>query len=385
MLKELLWQNRNKWLLRGAALGTLIGMFLLLFSLQIFLDIRSVLYGDETSNYIIVNKKVNLLNSVGIKNEFKPEEIENLKSQSFIKEVGSFQSNLFQVGASSPALGFYTELFFEAVPDEFLDVEPSNWSWDESKTEIPIILSRDYLALYNFGFAPSQGLPQFTQGTIQRVRFDIVIKGMSMQKVFQGRIVGFSDRINSILVPMDFLTWANKKFGFYNEKPPSRLIINAESPYSATFTDFMKKNAYEVSRGKVIGGKVASLINGTTTLIAVIGMLIVFLAFLVFALNFRLLIAQSASKIVLLKQLGYKVDQISKVLISAINKQFIPIIIASIVLVFVVHYFVALLFKNQGFEISSMLHILVLLLALLLGLGFIFINKKIIKTQIETL
>ena len=142
-----------------------------------------------------------MFNTLGARSTFTDEEIEDLRSQDFIEAVGVFVSNQFKVNASSQMLGFYTELFFESVPDEFIDVSNSRWQWSKGDPEIPVILSRDYLALYNFGFAPSQGLPQFTPNTISKVSMDVNISGNGLRKTFQGRIIGFSDRINSILVP----------------------------------------------------------------------------------------------------------------------------------------------------------------------------------------
>ena len=103
---------------------------------------------------------MNFLSTLGAKATFSAEEIGELQGLGPVQSIGSFSSNQFKVGAASAALGFYTELFFEAVPDEFLDVQPAGCFWESGKDEVPIILSRDYLALYNFGFAASQGLPK---------------------------------------------------------------------------------------------------------------------------------------------------------------------------------------------------------------------------------
>ena len=47
-------------------------------------------------------------------------------------------------------------MFFESVPDEYVDVSLENWHFDEDARVIPIIIPRNYLNLYNFGFAQSR-------------------------------------------------------------------------------------------------------------------------------------------------------------------------------------------------------------------------------------
>lgn len=54
-------------------------------------------------------------------------------------------------------IGFSTYLFFESVPDRFLDVDSQAWHYEPGSRDIPIVIPRNYLNLYNFGFARSQG------------------------------------------------------------------------------------------------------------------------------------------------------------------------------------------------------------------------------------
>ena len=47
----------------------------------------------------------------------------------------------------------------------------------EAFGDIPIIIPRNYLNLYNYGFAKSQGLPQISEGIFQRVSLGIEVAG----------------------------------------------------------------------------------------------------------------------------------------------------------------------------------------------------------------
>ena len=103
-----------------------------------------------------------------------------------------------------------TEMFFESVPDEYVDVNLDKWHFDEFSQVIPIIIPRNYLNLYNFGFAQSRSLPKLSEGLMNLIQMDISLRGNGRVEQFKGKIVGFSNRLNTILVPQTFMDWANK-------------------------------------------------------------------------------------------------------------------------------------------------------------------------------
>lgn len=386
ILQQILLKGKNKWQIIGAALGAFLGLFMMLMSLQLYLDLQSLTSnggtGDGTAQFVIVNKQVNLFNTLGVKSTFTTEEIENIKAKDFVESVGIFTSNQYKVSASSSMLGFYTELFFEAVADDFVDVQSSSFTWSSGQNDIPIILPRDYLALYNFGFAPSQGLPQFTPSTIKRVSMDITLRGNSMRKIFKGRIVGFSDRINSIIVPLNFMEYANKTFGNEPSKESSRLILAVSNPNSSEFASFLEKNNYEVSTGRLIGGELGTLLRSVISFIAIIGFIIVFLSILVFILNFQLIISQSSEDIRLLLQLGYKHSTISQLLIKYLTMLFVGILLLTFIALFIARFAMVKWFATQGFSLATNFNGLIYLAGLLLALSFYFINSRNIKKNV---
>lgn len=386
ILNQLLWSGKNKWQVTGAAIGAFIGLFLLLSALQLYFDLQRLIKGEgSTEQFVLINKKVNLFNTLGARSTFTEEEVENLKKQDFIEAAGIFVSNQYRVSASSQMLGFYTELFFESIPDEFIDVSNSRWSWSKGDAELPIILSRDYLALYNFGFAPSQGLPQFTPNTISKLVMDVNISGNGLQKTFQGRIVGFSDRINSILVPQEFMTWANENFGETQKPQSSRIILKTNNPYSTELNEFLSKNNYEVSSGRLIGGQLATLLRSIISVVAAIGVIIVLLSVLIFILNFQLIISQSKEDIRLLLQLGYKTRQISDVLTRYLAYLFGGVLISTLIFLFLSRMWFVSWFNEQGFIVQKSLHIGVYFAIILFSISFIALNVQNIRKNVSRL
>ena len=301
-----------------------------------------------------------------------------------MEQIGLFTANQFKVSASSKALGFYTELFFEALPTDFLDVQPDAFRWQEGQAEVPIILSKDYLALYNFGFALSQGLPQFTPTTIQQVSVDVTINGNGKQQTFSGRIVGFSDRINSVLVPDVFMQWANKNFSETPQSETSRLILKVKNPTDKAFLGYLEEKNWEVSTGKIIGGQTGRLLDTTLLVIAAIGVVMVILALLVFTLNFQLMVSQSASDIKLLLQIGYRQQQIGKVLKTELNRLLIVVFIFVILVLLLLRWALYQWLIGQGFSLLPMYHLVVIGTSILL-VGLIFwLNYRNIDHAIKT-
>lgn len=385
ILPAILWKRFRGLQFFSAAAAAFIGLLLLLGALQLWQDFRGILHGndDEEQQYIQINKSVSFVNTLFGGTGFSEDDIDSLQALPVVQAVGSFTSNRFKVGASSSLMGFYTELFLEAVPNEFLDIQPSAFRWQEGQQELPIIISRDYLALYNFGFAPSQGLPQFTPATIQRVQMDITLTGNQRRRTFKGRIVGFSDRVNSILVPQDFLSWANREFGDGPQKDPARLILAVDNPQSKELQRYLAQRNYELSSGRLIGGQVAILLQLAFFVIAIIGVLILFLAGMVFLLNFQMLIASASDDIRLLLQLGYHPKDISGLLRSRLQKLFGIVLLVSFTALFLIHLILSYWLAEQGFESSRTLHLSVWIAALGIGIGFFLLQRQQIQRQVQ--
>ncbi len=356
-------------------IGVFLGLTLLMCAVQFYFDIQQLLRGgaDANSQFVQINKKVNIFNTLGAKSVFAPEEIKDIEGRPFIQKVGTFEANQFEAGAYSDMLGFYTEMFFESVPPAFLDVDEPAFRWSEGQQELPILMSKEYLALYNFGFAPGRGLPQLTPSTIERFSLDVKISGKGQSATFKGKVVGFSERFNSILIPQEFMAWANEKFA--NGRPDvSKLILQVDNPMSQEFQSYLKENGYEVSAGKLIGGQFGVLFKIVLIVMASFGGMILLLAILVFSLNFQVLIARATKEIGLLLQIGYKSKSISNLL----DLKFSVLFLCTLGLVFLMVYglriFLVQYFENQGFNLSAGLNFTVILLALSLSALLLFVH-----------
>ena len=176
----------------GFALAGVVGMTIVLTSVQAYRDVMPVFDAPDSfmrGDYLVLSKRVGALQTIGLgSSDFTPGELEELKGQPFVRDVGAFTPANYRVKGTVGMGGVQlsTYLFFEAVPDRFLDVASGKWKYEPGDGDIPIIIPRNYLNLYNYGFAKSQGLPQISEGIFQRVSLGIEVAGNSSGAVSSG-------------------------------------------------------------------------------------------------------------------------------------------------------------------------------------------------------
>ena len=159
MLRKLQRKTLIPAQIAGYALTLLVGVAIVLLSLQVYCDIKPLLTHQTDvfkAHTVTVSKNVTVFktaNKEGL--YFSEKELDKLKSQEFVKNVAQFRSASFATKAAISFEGqrMSTDLFFESVPDGYLDVESDDWKWDSTADFLPIVIPEDYLNLYNFGFA----------------------------------------------------------------------------------------------------------------------------------------------------------------------------------------------------------------------------------------
>lgn len=313
LIWKLLRENISKPQLIGFAITSLIGMTIVLVAFQFYFDINPLFTGKEKllkDDYLTVTKKVGVLSGLASKsNGFSEKEIDDLKKQSFVKNVGSFTPSQFNVfgGFNSPKLGveFNTQMFFESVADHFIDVESDSWRFTPVDNTVPIILPKNYLDLYNFGFAEASSMPKISEQLIGLMNLDIIISTRDGQaRQMKGRIVGFSNRINSILVPESFMTWANQQFG-RGATQPARLIVEVSNIADPNLAKYFKDNSFEISGDNTTASKMSFFLKIILGIVVSVGILICLLSFFILILSIYLLLEKNMTKLRNLRLMGY--------------------------------------------------------------------------------
>ena len=310
MLRKLLRQNISKAQLFGFAIANFAGLTIVLLSIQLYLDVRPIFDGKDSimkKDYFVVTKNVSIINSLIGHSGFSAEDIARLESQSFVGRVGSFTSSQFEVygDISAAGMNFGADLFFEAIPTEFIDIRSDKWHFDPQKRFIPIIVPQNYLDLYNFGFATSRKMPSISSGTVQMVRFDLNIAGNGTVEKFEGGIVGFSNRINTILVPEEFMTWANSRFAPDKRVLPARLIVEISNITDPSIATFFRDNGYKIEGENQSVGRMAYFLRVAFVVCLLIGVVIFALSFAILVLSIYLILQKNREKIGNLRLAGY--------------------------------------------------------------------------------
>ena len=345
-MKNIIWkllrQHISKSQLIGFAIANLIGLTIVLIAVQFYRDVRPV-FSDEESfirkDYLIITRAVTGAGAMmGNNGEFSDNDISDIESQPWCRQVGQFMSSDFAIDARlgvGTGHAMHTQFFFEAIPDEFIDVDPDTWGFTTGKSEVPVIISRDYLSLYNFGFAATKGMPKISEGQAEMLPLEFTLSGNGKRQVLPGRIVGFSNRLNTVIVPQEFMEWANQYFGTGAVQHPQRLILEVSSPGDVKIEKYMDEHHYEVAGDKMSSSKANYFLTVISGIVIAVGVIISLLSFFVLMLSIYLLLQKNTQKIQDLLLLGYSPKQVSKhyiMLVVALNA---AVLILAIVLMLI--------------------------------------------------
>ena len=296
----------------GFFFANLCGMLIVLLGFQFYRDVLPVFtQGDSFmgAEYIIVSKKITAGNTLsGRSNSFAASDVEDIQDQDFSRKVGKFTSTEYKVDArmginGTPVLS--SELFFESVPDDFVDVSLDKWQWKEGDPAVPIILPRSYIAMYNFGFAHNHSLPKISDGLVGMIDFKIFIHGNGHQDEYKGKVIGFSSRLNSILVPQSFMEWSNSNYAPDSKSDPTRLIVEVANPADERIAQYIEDNGLDTENNNLDAEKTTYFLKLVVTLVMAIGGVISVLSFYILMLSIYLLVQKNASKLQNLLLIGY--------------------------------------------------------------------------------
>lgn len=444
--------RRELWI---ASLGCLLGSTLLLLALQLYLDAKKIIREIEgPGNYFTVNKKIEggaLANFGREEDAFSRDELREIQEFEGVRRIGTFTRNQFPItlyiwpsGKIGLGAAAKTDLFFESIPDEFLDFIPDDWLWEENSTTVPIMVPKFYLDLWNFGLAPSRvEYPSLSVEAASGMPIQIFV-GENQEFTLNGRFVAFSKRINSVLVPTNFLKWANQKFGGQAAKgffflwkngsidgPPvsqvdlanlmntaedfhtwevsplkrpadrmpasnavntqekesnsSRIILEIDENPSPSLLQLLEDRGYEINREFPEQDTLKQAIHGLFLGTAVIGGLLSLLSIASFSTSYQLVIARSAEQTRNLLLLGFSKTEISRVFVKSFVQLFFLILTISILLGY---FFKSILSKQAhliSLELNGGFSYEALLFTLIYATGFVLVNKRVIENSVADL
>ena len=387
---KLLRQHISLPQMGGFFFANLFGMLIVLLGYQFYQDVVPVFTAEDSfmkQGYLIVSKKVSTAGTIsGRTNKFDHAETDELESQKFVTKLGVFTSTNYKVLANMSVNGVNianTELFFESIPDDFVDVDKSRWQYKPGDRVVPIILPKTYLTMYNFGFAQSHSLPKLSEGLVGMIDFRLFIQGNHHEESFQGKVIGFSSRLSSILVPQSFMDWSNHYFSPDQNSEPTRLILEVGNPSDMTISKYFDKKGYELEDDKLNSEKSIYFLKLVVSMVMVVGLIISVLSFYILMLSIYLLVQKNSDKLENLLLIGYSPKAVAKpyqLLTFGLN---VIVLIAALVLLMPIrNYYMDIIQTLQpDINDSSMSPSIIVGLALLLLVAIL--NSVVIRRKIH--
>lgn len=387
---KLLRQHISLPQMGGFFFANLFGMLIVLLGYQFYQDVVPVFTAEDSfmkQGYLIVSKKVSTAGTIsGRTNKFDHAETDELESQKFVTKLGVFTSTNYKVLANMSVNGVNianTELFFESIPDDFVDVDKSRWQYKPGDRVVPIILPKTYLTMYNFGFAQSHSLPKLSEGLVGMIDFRLFIQGNHHEQSFQGKVIGFSSRLSSILVPQSFMDWSNHYFSPDQNSEPTRLILEVGNPSDMAISKYFDKKGYELEDDKLNSEKSIYFLKLVVSMVMVVGLIISVLSFYILMLSIYLLVQKNSDKLENLLLIGYSPKAVAKpyqLLTFGLN---VIVLIAALVLLMPIrNYYMDIIQTLQpDINDSSMSPSIIVGLALLLLVAIL--NSVVIRRKIR--
>jgi hypothetical protein len=375
----------SKWF--GYA-GLWIGVLILLASVQIFFNIQKILHEDNPRkngfDYISISKTITNEN-MGKDNSFTLSDLSELKSAPDINNISPLLSNKFRAEASAGSvMPFSTDLFLESINRSFIDSVPASFAWEPGQATVPLIFSSDFLEIYNV-FAPAQGLPQLSEKTMSSVNIILQCSGPLGTQNYRGNIVAFSDRINSILVPGNFLSWNNLHLTGDTSTRIERVYIQTKDANNPQLISFLDQHGYHLNKDKVKFSRVKGILQNIVAALGIFGVVVIALALMLFSFYLQLMIARSRDNLRLLLTLGYSPAWLA----GSVAKTWLPvyfiIIVSAVIITQLFHFlFRELPFVNKD-ALSIFLHWSVFAVAILLLMVATYFNAALVKKELNKL
>ena len=369
-------------------IGLGVGVLLLLCSIQLYIDINQLL-GDKNPrkngfDFISVTKTITNDN-MGKDNRFTPDDIKELQAQPFIDGAAPLKANAFKVMAGAgEVIPFSTFIFIESLDNNFIDTVPPNFTWKPGQTEVPIIFSSDFLEMYNV-FAPGSGLPQISEKTAGSINIFLQCSGHNGEQLYKAHIVAFSDRVNSILVPENFLAQLNKQLEGVESNNCSRVFIKTKDANNPQLLNYLEQKNYHVNKDKTKFGRTKQILQTIVGGLTGFGVLIILLAMVLFSFYLQLMIARSKENLQLLLTLGYSPKWLSKTVSKKWTPVYIIVVLSALLLTAILQWSFQHFVLSDSESLTPFINWIVLILALLLIALCILMNYRLIKKLLNKL
>ena len=373
----------------GFFLANLCGMVIVLLGIQFYNDVLPVFTQEDSfmkADYVMVSKQIGMGTTIsGANTDFTKNDIEDVASQPFVMKVCGFTSTNYKVDAHMGISGqpvLSSELFFESVPDDFVEIDKSQWQWKEGQKEVPVIVPRTYINMYNFGYAQSHNAPKISESVMGMIDFAIVIKGDGKEDAYNGRVVGFSSSLSSILVPQSFMDWSNSYYAPKDEVSHTRLLMQVTNATDKNVSQYLEDHGMEIEQDQMNQEKIAYFLRLVVSLVLIVGLVISALSFYILMLSIYLLVQKNAKKLENLLLIGYSPSRVARPYqLLTVSLNLIVLVIAIVVVLIVRSYYITMI-EDIYPELANGSLIPMIMVGVALFLIVTFVNLFVIRRKI---
>ena len=335
---KILWGKQSFFQLALTMIALVVGVSLMVVTINLYLNFKELLSDNDafSNNYLVINKSVGYLNTFGLSSTtFDDAEIADVKSNGLVLDAEGFKANQFDVELKTgEPINLRMEIYFESISTKYIDKVPSTWTWREGEEVVPIIMSTEFYNLMSFGFTPTKkGIPQIPKSLLLNHIFELNLRGAKGEKKMKTKIVGYSDRINSLIVPQEFLNWANSNVGSGTKSTYSRVMLEVEDASDPALTNYLENNGYVTNRDQLLSGSGKTKVKLFLSVLGLIGGFIVVLTLNTLVMNIQLLVSKAKAELKMLFSLGYRLKTLfAYMFYGFVVMQLIPLLLIFILL-----------------------------------------------------
>jgi hypothetical protein len=333
--------------------GLLLAFLLVLGCVQLYSN-ANALFGakNEASNYWITLSKTITPDNIGRKEliGFNANDLAELRKWSEVKQVYPIISNDFKVSADGGNfIPFYTDMYLEAVDNEAIDI-PDLSAFKVENNVIPIVISREYLNLYNYGFALNQGLPQITEDFAKKIEVNINLTLKDKNVTYKGRLIGLSDRIHSVLVPKAFLDSLNatQYFSQKHRDIYTRVLVKVNDAKDGGLIAKMEQKGYESNQESLRSAKIKGKIMLVLQAIALLGVFILLLSVVLVINYIKMAFLERREEVSIKYALGYSPKKMVQQISFRFSRMLLVILLFTVGILSVAQYSLSKLSLSQG-------------------------------------
>ena len=389
MLRKLLFHNQSKKQLVIALIGSLLGMVFLVLSIHYSIIIQK--FGEGTDvlgpNTLIVQKKVTNSSSLNLtKTDFSLKEIEKIKAKEFVKDIQPISSNNFDISfeTSDPLVPYFrSDIFVQTIPENFIDVNTTKWKWKKGDKYVPMIMPREFLVMLNT-FMSASGIPQISEDLVKEVSFKFKVWNNDKTEKFDVKIIGFTNEVSSILIPLNFMEFCNLNYGNSKGEKITQVLILGEEGRFGLVEEMLKERGLEPKNSQLIVGRLKSVVGTLFAIIFMISLITVFTSLLVLIQYIQLLLTKNSYEIRTLLRMGY----FEKSLVKIITTNFIRLVGFICLLSFFLFIGVKILideicikgglYIDTGFTLGSVIGLTIAFLLFAI-ISFKIVQKEVVK------